>query len=170
MQTVDECLMRARPDRCFLVAADVERWPEILPHYRWVRFHERRGFGVGQVEMAAWRLFPGRIRYPTWWLSEMRADEAEPAIHYRHVAGITAGMIVKWSFFPHPTGTLVRITHEWAGPRWPLIGGIAWTRVIGPHFVSAIAQRTLAGVAAEAARQSGNPDPTSTSSPPSPYV
>ena len=50
-------------------------------------------------------------------------------------------------------GTLVRVVHEWDGPRWPLIGRLAANLVIGPHFVSAIAKRTLAGVciAAEAA-------------------
>ena len=47
----------------------------------------------------------------------------------------------------------LRIVHEWSGPEWPLIGGFAANFVIGPHFVSAIAGRTLAGVASEAERQ-----------------
>jgi hypothetical protein len=104
--------------------------------------------------MAAWRPFPMGLRYPTWWLSEMQCDAAEPAVHYRHVQGITRGMKVKWSFAAGPGNvTHVQIVHEWAGPRWPLIGGLAARWVIGPHFVSAIAQRTLAGVAREAERQ-----------------
>jgi hypothetical protein len=37
----------------------------------------------------------------------------------------------------------LRIVHEWTGPPWPLIGGFAAERVIGPHFVDAIAGRTL---------------------------
>jgi hypothetical protein len=53
----------------------------------------------------------------------------------------------------HERGTHVRITHAWDGPRWPLIGGLAWQLVIGPHFVSFIAGRTLAGVAREAERR-----------------
>jgi hypothetical protein len=149
MTTVDERFIRAAPERCFLTAADVERWPDILPHYRWVRFHHKAGFGTGRVEMAAWRDFFGPARYPTWWLSDMRVAENEPAILFTHVAGITRRMEVKWSFLERDDGTLVRITHAWDGPRWPLIGGFAWRHVIGPHFVSAIASRTLAGVARE---------------------
>lgn len=153
MTTVDEHLMDAPPDTCFRVAADVERWPDILPHYRWVRFQDRRGFGLGRVEMAAWRPFGGPLRYPTWWVSEMHADADEPAVRYRHVAGITRGMAVKWEFHREHGATRVRITHSWDGPPWPLIGRFAWKRIIGPHFVSAIARRTLAGVAGEAERR-----------------
>ena len=153
MTILDERFMRAPPDVCFHVAADVERWPDILPHYRKVRFHERRDFGVGRVEMAAWRDFGGPVRYPTWWVSDMRADPAEPAVHYRYVDGITRGMDVTWMFEPRDGGTLVRISHAWPGPPWPVIGAFAWRAVIAPVFVSAIAQRTLAGVAAEAERR-----------------
>ena len=57
-------------------------------------------------------------------------------------------------FFPEPNGiTRVCISHAWPGPPWPLVGRLAWQHVIAPYFVRAIAQRTLAGVAAEAARQ-----------------
>ena len=152
MTTIDELLMRAPAETCFRIAADVERWPEILPHYRWVRFLDRRGFGHGRVEMAAWREFAGPARYPTWWVSEMNCDPAEPAVYYKHVRGITRGMEVKWTFEPRGAATHVRITHAWDGPAWPLVGRFAWEQVIGPHFVSAIASRTLRGVAAEAER------------------
>jgi hypothetical protein len=155
---LDDRFMDAPPAICFRVAADVERWPDILPHYRWVRFHDRSGFGVGRVEMAAWRDFAGPARYPTWWVSEMRADPAAPAVHYRHVGGVTRGMDVEWSFEAKDAGTLVRIRHSWTGPPWPVIGAIAWRFVIAPHFVSAIAQRTLAGVAAEAERVAAAPN------------
>ena len=153
MRTVDQHVMRAPAAICFRVAADVERWPSILPHYRWVRFLRQDDFGRGLVEMAAWRRFPGGLKYPTWWMSEMRVDPAEPAVYYQHVRGITRGMAVKWSFRPRDANlTDVHIVHEWSGPSWPLIRQIAASWVIGPHFVSAIAQRTLAGVACEAER------------------
>ncbi|MFO7260386.1 MAG: SRPBCC family protein [bacterium] len=156
MIAVDERLVRAPAHLCFRVAADVERWPQILPHYRYVRFREKRGFAQGVVEMAAWRPFGGRLRYPTWWVSEMRGDPDEPAVRYRHVEGITRGMDVIWEFHPEAEdATRVRIVHTWSGPRWPLIGGIAADLVIGPHFISAIAQRTLAGVGREAERLAG---------------
>ncbi|CAN5889636.1 hypothetical protein BH23GEM9_BH23GEM9_01400 [soil metagenome] len=153
MTTIDERFVAAPADLCFRVAADVEHWPRILPHYRHVRFHRRDGFGTGRVEMAAWRDFAGPLRYPTWWVSDMRVAEEEPAMYFVHVAGITRRMEVKWSFEPRDDGTHVCISHAWSGPRWPLIGGLAWRLVIGPHFVSAIAQRTLAGVAREAERR-----------------
>ncbi len=51
MRTTDEIVMRAPPERCFRFGADVERWPEWLPHYRWVRFQRKDGFGTGRVEM-----------------------------------------------------------------------------------------------------------------------
>jgi ribosome-associated toxin RatA of RatAB toxin-antitoxin module len=147
---VDEFLVRAPADVCFRVAADVERWPAILPHYRWVRFKEKRAFGDGIVEMAAWRHFAGGVRYPTWWVSQMHCDPSEPAVYYKHIDGITRGMDVKWELNPRGNETFIRLFHTWDGPAWPLISSIAANLVIGPHFVSAIAQKTLAGVAREA--------------------
>lgn len=156
MITIDEHQAAAPPGICFQVGADVERWPDILPHYRWVRFNRRDGFASGRVEMAAWRDFAGPIRYPTWWVSEMESDAATPVVRYHHVAGVTRGMDVVWQFLPRGDRTLIRIVHEWPGPRWPLIGGFAADHVIGPHFVSFIAGRTLAGVAAEAERRAAS--------------
>jgi hypothetical protein len=178
MTTIDERFVAAPPELCFLLAADVERWPELLPHYRWVRFHRRDAFGTGRVEMAAFRYFtaspseldggtgvPPRaaLRYPTWWLSEMAVAEQEPAIYFRHVDGITRGMDVKWAFERRDGGTHVRITHAWQGPPWPLIGGFAWRHVIGPRFVSFIATRTLDGIGREAERRAHGEHDTVTS-------
>lgn len=157
MNRIDQYVTVAPTDTVFRVAADVERWPEILPHYRWVRFHDKRGFGRGVVEMAAWRELPGPFRWPTWWTSRMEADPDEPIIRYHHIDGITTGMEVAWLFLPANEGTVVRVTHDWHGPPWPLISRIAADRVIGPHFVSFIARQTLAGVCAEAERRSGPP-------------
>ncbi len=151
MILVDERLVHAGLERVFALGADVERWPEHLAHYRWVRtLHRTATHDV--VEMAAWRPV-GPQRWPTWWVSEMVVDHAARTVHYRHVRGITRGMDVEWSFTPHAEGTVARITHVWDGPAWPLIGAFAATAVIGPLFVHATAQRTLAGLArvAEAA-------------------
>ena len=152
MRTIDEGLAAAPPDVCFQTAADVERWPDILPHYRWVRFRRRDRFGRGLVEMAAWRRF-GPVAYPTWWVSEMDNDAQYRTVTYKHVEGVTRGMDVRWEVLPTERGTLLRIVHEWTGPRWPLIGAFAADRVIGPHFIHVIASRTLAGVAREAERR-----------------
>lgn len=160
MTRVDEQLARAPVSLCYRIAAAVERWPQLLPHYRWVRFHARGGRGEGRVEMAAWRIFPAALRFPTWWVSEMWSDAEEPAIEYRHVEGITRGMAVRWEFLPAGEHTRLRVLHAWDGPAWPLVGAAAWRYVIGPHFVSAIAQRTLAGVAAEAERAAATLPPS----------
>lgn len=150
MITVDHQRIRAPLERVFAVARDVERWPEWLPHYRWVRFHDKRPDG-GRVEMAAFRPF-GPFGWPTWWLSEMRIEPEAPRIRYRHIRGITSGMDVAWEFLPANGVVDVTVTHWWSGPGWPLIGHFAANAVIGPLFVRGIASRTLAGVAREAER------------------
>lgn len=144
MLTLDRIEIRAPFDRVFDCARDVERWPAILPHYRWVRLLERRDDG-GRVEMAAWRPF-GPARWPTWWVSEMRVDRAAGEIRYRHVRGITSGMDVVWRLSATPSGIAVELAHQWKGPRWPGIGTLAAKLVIGPVFVHGIASRTLAGI------------------------
>jgi hypothetical protein len=149
---VDERIAHAPPDLCFRIARDVEHWPMILPHYRRVRFQQRHGPGQGKVEMAAWRIFSGPLRYPTWWVSEMRSDEASLTIDYRHLEGITRGMTVRWELLPADIDTLMRISHSWDGPPWPFVRRAAWEQLIGPLFVSAIARQTLAGIGAEAQR------------------
>jgi uncharacterized membrane protein len=144
MRTVDRLVIRAPVSRVFAAASDVERWPELLDHYRWVRMLERRP-GGGVVEMAAYRPF-GPLNYPTWWVSEMEIDRAMPAVRYRHVRGITTGMDVQWQLVPQGDATEVTIVHEWDGPRWPLIRRPAAEWIIGPVFVHGIASRTLAGI------------------------
>jgi uncharacterized membrane protein len=144
MRTVDRVQVRAPVASVFQAAEDVERWPAILRHYRWVRRLETRG-DAGLVEMAAWRPF-GPLKYPTWWVSEMWVDRAAPAIHYRHVQGITTGMDVVWRLEPSGEGTDVTIVHEWKGPPWPVVGPAAASWVIGPVFIHGIASRTLAGI------------------------
>ncbi|HEU5305310.1 MAG TPA: SRPBCC family protein [Gemmatimonadales bacterium] len=145
MRTVDRIQIRAPLESVFQAAADVEQWPALLGHYRWVRMLRRTDHG-GVVEMAAWRPF-GPLRYPTWWVSEMRIDRPAHAVHYRHVRGITTGMAVVWQLLPINGGTDVTIVHDWAGPRWPLIGPSAANWIIGPIFIHGIASRTLAGIA-----------------------
>ncbi len=146
MRTVDRMIVRAAAGSMFEAAADVERWPERLPHYRWVRFNDRRADG-GVVEMAAVRPF-GPLAWPVWWESEMWIDAARREVRYRHVRGITKGMDVIWSVVPRgPEETEVTIVHTWDGPPWPLIRVPAAEWVIGPVFVHGIASRTLAGLA-----------------------
>lgn len=149
MRTVDRIRVHAPLAEVFAHASRVTRWPEILPHYRWVR-----ELGDGLVEMAAWRPFGGGlVKYPTWWVSEMTVDEAAGEIRYRHVRGITRGMDVVWRLIEEGDGggaVDAEIVHTWDGPPWPLIGRLAANLVIGPVFIHGIASRTLAGIKAAA--------------------
>jgi hypothetical protein len=156
MKTVDELVVRAPLERIFVLAAEVERWPSHLSHYRYVKFLERRADGGGIVEMSANRPF-GAVEWPTFWTSLMSVaapgtTATTPAIRFRHIRGVTAGMDVEWSFTASTGGTVVRIVHLWNGPPWPLIGEFAARGVIGPVFVHGIASRTLAGLGRAAER------------------
>ena len=144
MRTIDQAQIAGTVDAVFARAADVERWPDILPHYRWVRMLERRP-GGGIVEMAAWRPF-GPFGWPTWWVSEMWIEPERHVVRYRHIRGITTGMDVEWTVRPGVRGAEATIVHEWQGPPWPLIRRPAAEWVIGPVFVHGIASRTLAGI------------------------
>lgn len=145
MTTVDEGFARASVRATFDVVRDVERWPEHLAHYRWVRMVERDGNGGGVVEMSANRPF-GLFNWPTFWRSLMEVDHARPAVRFRHIGGITTRMDVDWSFEAGDKGTFISLIHEWDGPRWPVIGGFAAIGVIGPVFVHGIASRTMTGL------------------------
>jgi len=150
---VDTLWIRASPAQVFQHAADVERWPAILPHYRSVRMRRRPGGEPGVVEMSANRPF-GPLNWPTWWVSEMWVHEGAREIRYRHVEGITRGMDVVWTVGPENGGTRASIVHAWSGPAWPLIRWPAAKFLIMPVFVHGIASRTLAGIA-KAAEGSG---------------
>src|SRR2546430_5718103 len=106
-------LMSAAPAAIYALAAAVENWPELLPHYRWVRVLRSDG-DWRLVEMAA-----RRDRIPVRWWAEQRLDLQTPRITFRHVRGATTGMDVAWSFEQANGGTLVRIIHD-LQPRSPL--------------------------------------------------
>jgi ribosome-associated toxin RatA of RatAB toxin-antitoxin module len=143
MQTANTVTMTADLDRIVALAADVERWPVILPHYRWVTLLAGGG-DRKTVEMAARR---GRI--PVKWqaIQEIDRDGPTPVIRFHHIGGVTKGMDVAWTFAPNGTAVDVRIEHAFTPP-WPLVGPLVANRIIGPHFVEAIASRTLATIKA----------------------
>jgi ribosome-associated toxin RatA of RatAB toxin-antitoxin module len=160
MTTVDQAIVAAPVRAVFDLVRAVEEWPAHLSHYRFVRFRERTRDGGGVVEMSANRPF-GPVNWPTWWLSEMTVDHEAPIVRFHHIAGVTKGMDVEWSFHEAAGGTDVRLLHVWDGPRWPVIGVFAATQVIGPVFVHGIASRTIAGLARAAARTAPAPrDPS----------
>lgn len=138
MQTANVVTMAGDLDHIVALAADTERWPVILPHYRWVTLLSGGG-DHKSVEMAARR---GVI--PVKWRArqDVERDGATPVIRFTHIWGVTKGMEVAWTFAPGPDGVAVTIDHEWR-PNWPLVGPLLSERVIGPQFIEAIANRTL---------------------------
>lgn len=138
MRTANSIDMAGELDRIVALAADVERWPVILPHYRWVTLLDGGG-DRKTVEMAA-----RRGRFPVKWraIQAIERDGTTPVIRFTHIGGVTKGMDVAWTFRPHAGGVVVTIDHRFAPP-WPVVGGIVADRVIGPQFVEKIAGRTL---------------------------
>ncbi|MEO5985835.1 MAG: SRPBCC family protein [Candidatus Limnocylindria bacterium] len=129
-------IMRAPWERIFPLAADVERWPEVLPHYRYVR-PVADPDGERRFAMGARR---GPI--PVRWEAIIRPLREERMIEFVHTGGVTRGMWVAWRLEPIDGGTDVSIEHR-LELGWPLIGGFAAEHVIGPQFIEAIAGRTL---------------------------
>jgi ribosome-associated toxin RatA of RatAB toxin-antitoxin module len=121
--------------RVFQVAAQVDKWPQILPHYRSVRVLQRKKRRT-TVEMAARR---GRI--PVRWTAVQEVFPYE-RITYRHIKGFTAGMDVTWSFTPGQGRVQIVITHDFS-LSWPVVGGFVSKYIVGQLFVKPIAARTL---------------------------
>ena len=132
----------APPDRVFELVADLERWPERLPHYRYVRVTGRSG-RVTRARMSARR---GLI--PVFWEAEQTRDAATRTIRFRHVGGVTRGMDVLWKLLPEKDGaregTRASISHHLElrfGPA--TVGRFLAERVIAPQFIEPIAGATL---------------------------
>ena len=130
-------VMQAPIERIFPLAAEVERWPEILPHYRYVR----------RIPGAERRFAMGARRgpLPVRWEAIQRPLPAERRIEFIHTGGVTTGMQVAWRFEEAGGATDVSIEHR-LELSWPLIGEWAAHWVIGPQFIEAIARRTLGRV------------------------
>ena len=128
--------MHAPLERVFALAADVERWPERLPHYRYVRRLADPG-GERRFAMGARR---GLI--PVHWEAIQRPRPSEGIIEFEHTGGVTRGMRVAWRLREGEDGVEVTIEHQ-LSLHWPIVGELVASQVIGPQFVEAIARRTL---------------------------
>jgi ribosome-associated toxin RatA of RatAB toxin-antitoxin module len=121
----------------FGFASATERWPEFLPHYRYVRLLARRG-GAKVVAMSAWRNF-----IPVSWVAEQSDDAGRPTIRFRHIRGWTRGMEVEWRFEPIAAGTRVTIEHQLEF-RFPVAADWLGEHLIGGFFIDYVAGKTLA--------------------------
>ncbi|MBW3625043.1 MAG: SRPBCC family protein [Armatimonadetes bacterium] len=121
----------------FELASEVERWPEFLPHYRWVRTLEQRGEGR-VVEMAARRGF-----WPVKWTALLEPKADERRIYFHHLKGPARGMRVYWELIEREGGTDVTIHHE-LSLETPIIRTRLGKWIVTRGFIHPIAGRTLA--------------------------
>ena len=135
MHTANSIVMNAPKLRIFEVAANLEKWPTFLPHYRYIHYLER-GANRNVVKMAARR---GNI--PVSWVSEEVIDPDKYEVRFRHLKAWTKGMEVVWSFVEQPSGVLVSIGHD-LHFRIPPLSPIA-EPIIGGFFISYVANQTL---------------------------
>jgi ribosome-associated toxin RatA of RatAB toxin-antitoxin module len=129
----------APPELVFQLARDVERWPNLLPHYLRVRVHARHADGARTAQMVAIRRVVPALGFgiPVAWRARTWAEEGARSLRFRHLGGATAGMDVTWRIEPAPGGCHVTIEHDFG--RAPAV----WAAMIDRVFVRPIAGRTL---------------------------
>ena len=127
--------MRAPKMSIFETAANLELWPKILPHYRYIDYLER-GSNRNIVVMAA-----TRSGIPIKWTSEEIIDRERVEVRFHHLKAFTKGMHVVWTFDETPDGVRVEISHDMKF-RIPLLAPI-FNPIIGDFFIGNIANKTL---------------------------
>jgi ribosome-associated toxin RatA of RatAB toxin-antitoxin module len=135
MHKTNSIIMHAPRSKIFDTAANLELWPRILPHYRYVHYLER-GPTRNVVIMAA-----RRSGIPVSWTSEQIIDHEKLEIRFHHLKAFTRGMRVVWTFTETPAGVLVEIVHDLSF-RFGVLAPVA-EAMIGNFFIHHIASRTL---------------------------
>jgi len=135
MHKTNSIVMHAPKVAIFETAANLELWPKILPHYRYIRFLER-GADRNVVVMAA-----RRSGIPISWTSEQIINRNRLEIHFLHLKAWTKGMRVVWTFSDTPDGVLVVISHDLRF-RIPALALIV-NPIIGDFFIRGVANKTL---------------------------
>lgn len=159
MHTENTVYMRGPKARIFQLAADIQDWPDLLPHYREVVVFERTDDGRRKfVEMAAVRdgfPLPG-LRFPVRWRSVQVCEPETGRIFFKHTVGVALGMWVVWTLEDDTwgRGTRVTISHDLTYP-FPILNGWFARDVVGEQFVHAIAGRTLATIKKTVEREAG---------------
>lgn len=135
MHKTNSIVMHAPKTMIFETAANLELWPTMLPHYRYIRFLER-GPDRNIVIMAA-----KRSGIPISWMSEQIIDRDRLEIRFNHLRAWTKGMHVVWTFSDTPAGVQVAISHDLRF-RVRALAPIV-NLVIGDFFIHNIANKTL---------------------------
>jgi ribosome-associated toxin RatA of RatAB toxin-antitoxin module len=135
MHKTNSIVMHAPKTMIFETAANLELWPTMLPHYRYIRFLER-GPDRNIVIMAA-----KRSGIPISWMSEQIIDRDRLEIRFNHLRAWTKGMHVVWTFSDTPSGVQVEISHDLRF-RIRALAPIV-DLIIGDFFIHNIANKTL---------------------------
>lgn len=135
MHTGNSIIIQAPKKQIFETAANLELWPKILPHYRYIRYLER-GADRNLVVMAA-----VRSGIPIAWKSEQIIDRERFEVRFHHLKAWTKGMDVVWTFKETPAGVLVEIIHDLRF-RIRLLAPLV-EPIISKGFIHPVASRTL---------------------------
>ncbi len=136
MFTENSILMRGDPDRIFELAANIQDWPRLLPHYRYVVVEQDSG-GEKIARMGA-----SRDGFPVAWRTLQELAPNRRRIVFKHIGGITRGMDVEWRLVPEPAGVRVTISHRLTYAV-PLLGPLFARYIVGGIFIHNIAGKTL---------------------------
>ena len=135
MHKTNSIIMHAPKELIFETAANLELWPKILPHYRYIHYLERSP-ERNLVVMAA-----TRSGIPIVWTSEEIIDRERMEVRFHHLKAFTKGMNVVWTFRETPGGVVVEIMHD-MNFRVPLLAPLA-DPIIGNFFIHHVANKTL---------------------------
>ncbi len=148
MFTSNTVEIRGRADRIlpriYQLAADIQDWPAILPHYRYMRVIESSetykiaDFGATRM----FRLGALKASFPCRWRARQELFSADKRITYKHIQGITRGMWVEWRLEDMGDHVRVTIDHELNYPV-PVVGPLFAQHIVGNLFVHAVAGTTL---------------------------
>jgi len=135
MHKTNSIIMHASRAEIFETAANLELWPKILPHYRYIKYLECSP-ERNVVIMAA-----TRSGIPISWMSEQVINREKFEVRFHHLKAFTKGMFVVWTFKETPAGVLVEIAHD-LNFRVPALAPLA-EPIIGDFFIHHIANQTL---------------------------
>jgi ribosome-associated toxin RatA of RatAB toxin-antitoxin module len=135
VHTATSIHIRAPREAIFDLVKDLTRWPEYLPHYRYV---ESLGRDAGKEIV---RMSARRSGLPITWVSAYEADEKALELRFEHLRAWTKGMRVVWNLTPTRDGTRVEIVHDLRFR----VRALAWLAepIIGGFFIDNIARKTL---------------------------
>lgn len=140
MRSVNEIEIDGDLATVYRLGAEIEHWPDLLPHYRSVDILWRDGDDV-VARMAA-----SRDGIPVSWVCRQWRDPVTPEIAFQHIDGFSRGMRAVWTFEERGDGiVLARITHEFR-KGWPVLDRWVSETVVGGFFTHNIAGKTLAMV------------------------